>query len=470
MQRKEKQSSVIECIRFADNFPVPAWQSGIDGRCDYFNKAWFTFAGRTANEELGNGWIDRIHPDDVSRILIMRRESMEARRPFTLEFRLRRADGYYQWVACSGGPRFTANGNFEGFAGTCFDIDEQKNLEQTLRDIRERFLGFMDNLPGFAWIKDHDGSYVYLNRRAEQCKVFQCDWRGKTDLELFSPEIAAEYQANDTKVRESRKPLQTIEQIHMNGNPGVALVTKFPILDRSRGVVLVAGCSVDITEQIQLEQSLQRISAQLLTAEDKERRRIARELHDSTYQNLVAAGLNLASLSASVKAGVQPAAETLDEIRSIVTETARELRTLAYVLHPPALDDLGLAPAIRTYVEGFSKRTGIAVALELVLDDNRLSDSIELTLFRIIQEALSNMYKHAGTKSASIRLLRLSDSVIMEISDHGRGMPQPSNYRRTGMGIDGIRQRLRSVKGELEIANKNPGTLLRVTIPVKEAS
>src|SRR5689334_8542276 len=104
MERKQNQTFVIERISFAENFPTPAWHSGIDGQCDYFNKAWFVFTGRTLDKELGNGWIDGIHPEDVDRILMMRRENMEARRPFSLEFRLRRAGGHYQWVTCSGGP------------------------------------------------------------------------------------------------------------------------------------------------------------------------------------------------------------------------------------------------------------------------------------------------------------------------------------------------------------------------------
>jgi len=471
MQSKPNHSSVVQFTAFAEEFPTPAWHSGSDGRCDYFNKAWFAFTGRTPEQELGDGWIQGVYPDDLDRLLATRRRSMDARRPFSVEFRLRHAGGYYQWVTCSGSPLSTTDDNFEGYAGTCFDIDEQKHLEQTLQETRERFLAFMDNLPGFAWIKDADGSYLFINRALEQCTPFDRNWRGKTDAEMFSRYLAAEYQANDRTVRSSRKPIQTIEQTLLNGSRGVALVTKFPIFDRGRQVALVGGCCVDITEQIQLEKTLQTISAELLTAEDKERRRIAREVHDSTYQNMIAVSLNLASVSASLKAaGVQPAANVLDETLSLVTESARELRTLAYALHPPALDDMGLVPAIRAYIEGFSRRSGINIALELPVEDQRFPDSVELALFRIVQEGLSNIYRHAGTQTASLRLVHLSGSVTLEIRDQGLGIAAlASNPHTAGVGIAGMRQRLRPLKGQLEIANGNPGTILRVKVPLKDA-
>ena len=225
----------------------------------------------------------------------------------------------------------------------------------------------------------------------------------------------------------------------------------------------------DITEQRKSEESLRTLSARLLQVQDDERRRIARELHDGTTQTLMAIKLNLSGLQQS---GVQgKAAILLDEAIAMADRAVRELRTTSYLLHPPELDLIGLAGAVRSYARGFSERTGIQTKIEIPRDLGRLPQDVETALFRIVQEALANIHRHSQSRSAEIRLWREGDHVIEEIQDFGLGMPSEkaaaNSNASLGVGIAGMRARVRQLGGETQIDTSARGTAVRVNVPIK---
>ena len=215
-------------------------------------------------------------------------------------------------------------------------------------------------------------------------------------------------------------------------------------------------------------EELRRLSGQLLRLQDEERQRIARELHDSTGQDLVALATTLGQLAGS---GDRKSSRLLSECKALADKCIREVRTLSYVLHPPVLDQAGLGDAIRDYVEGFTRRSGIQVEVDLSPRVGRMTRDVELALFRIVQESLTNIQRHSGSQRATIRIHRNSNLTV-EISDLGRGLSASVPRRKeelrfeVGVGIPSMHERVKLIGGRLDIDSSSHAPTVRVTIPL----
>ena len=228
----------------------------------------------------------------------------------------------------------------------------------------------------------------------------------------------------------------------------------------------------EVQERTNAEQSLRNLSTRLLKLQDEERRRIARELHDSTSQILAAVGVGLERARRSLQRGdVADAEGVLLENGDLVGQVTQEIRTLSFLLHPPVLDDLGLEYALPWYVKGFSRRSGIAVSVDVPREMGRLPAEVELTLYRTIQEALANVRHHSGSRNASVALKRERDTIRLEIADSGRGFDAGPDAMggagALGVGIAGMRERARQLGGAMEIESGAGGTTIRVALPLK---
>ena len=216
---------------------------------------------------------------------------------------------------------------------------------------------------------------------------------------------------------------------------------------------------------------LRELSARLLQLQDDERRRIARELHDSVGQMLTALGLNLASVGADIER-LTSAANTVKDSAALVQELSQEVRTISHLLHPPLLDEAGLASALRWYVEGFAQRSKIKLSLHLPKDLGRLSRETETAIFRTVQECLTNIHRHSESSTAEVRI-DASDHVLrVEIEDHGKGIPPEQQFAMAatgvaGVGIRGMRERLRQLGGNLDIHSDDRGTRIVAQLPVE---
>lgn len=232
-----------------------------------------------------------------------------------------------------------------------------------------------------------------------------------------------------------------------------------------------AKLEVEVNDRRQAEASLRDLSSGLLKLKDEEQRRIARELHDSTAQILGALAINLERLIAS---NDDPKAKKLlAESLDLLERATAEVRTISYLLHPPILDDLGLDGVLPWYANGFTNRSGIQVKLDMPPEFERLARELELTLFRIVQEALTNILRHSGSPTAHIILFRNAADVRLIVQDSGRGLPPEilAAVRNTravvGVGIAGMRERVRQLGGILEITSDSNGTTIDVTLPIE---
>ena len=222
------------------------------------------------------------------------------------------------------------------------------------------------------------------------------------------------------------------------------------------------------------EEAYRQLSTRLLTLQDEERRRLALDLHDSTAQRLAALSMNLDVVEGARQALDARARRALAESRTLAEQCSREVRTLAYLLHPPLLDERGLPAAVGWFVEGFTKRSGIEVTLNMH-DVGRLPEAIERSLFRVIQESLTNVHRHASTATASITLTATVDEVALDIEDQGRGLrdqaPHPQGTLRPetlGVGIQGMRERTHELGGRFDVAFTDSGTTVCVRVPLNK--
>ena len=233
-----------------------------------------------------------------------------------------------------------------------------------------------------------------------------------------------------------------------------------------------AALEAEISDRKRAETSLRELTGRLLRTQDEERRHLARELHDHAGQTLVALGFNLSSLL-NLANGKEPAIVDLVTQSQDLSETlSKEIRTLSYLLHPPLLDEAGLRSALQWYVDGFSKRSGIAVNLDLPAEFDRIPRELEIVVFRVVQESLTNVHRHSGSPSAAIRLGRSAESVHVEISDQGRGISpssQEMEAARIGVGVRGMEERVRQFGGTLKIDSGPGGTRVTATIPLNAA-
>jgi signal transduction histidine kinase len=215
---------------------------------------------------------------------------------------------------------------------------------------------------------------------------------------------------------------------------------------------------------------LQILSQRLLKVQDEERRKLARDLHDSTGQTLAALKINASMLQAAYQPS--PGAHVLvSEVMALADQAIQEIRTMSYLLHPPLLDEVGFACAAEWYVEGFAKRSGIEVIAEFAQGE-RLPASMELAFFRVLQESLTNVHRHSGALSVKVDFKRLPHAVVLEIRDFGTGI-SPERLGRlreasaeAGVGLAGMRERMNELTGKLEMESNAGGTTVRATVPL----
>jgi two-component system, NarL family, sensor kinase len=260
--------------------------------------------------------------------------------------------------------------------------------------------------------------------------------------------------------------------------PRTIRLTLSPV--REQGVHTICVVATELTELIETnealrvsELSLRQLSARLLKLQDEERRRIARDLHDTTGQKIAVLSMTLDRLAKLVDAKKVDVKDALTESRDVVGKIGEEIRTLSYLLHPPLLDECGLASAVLWYAEGFKKRSGIHLGVSIDDELVRLTTDAETALFRVLQESLTNVHRYSGSPNAEIRIFQSGNKVHLEIVDHGKGVkagtdrPSFAGAPTLGVGIPGMRERIRQLGGQLEVEFSNEGTRVHASLPVQ---
>jgi PAS domain S-box-containing protein len=353
----------------------------------------------------------------------------------------------------------------------CEDITDRRQAETRLREYETAVEGVEEMIA----VVDRDYRYLLANR------AFLA-FKGLTKEQVIGHSVS-EILTQDSFEQEVKQRLDgafrrrvvTFETRYKYSAVGERdlLVSYFPI----EGVTFVEKvvCVLrDITERKQAEQELRRLSGQLLKLQDEERRKIARDLHDSTGQDLVALATSFGQLHKAIPSSSRKGRKLAAQCQAVADRCLREVRTLSYVLHPPMLDEAGLEDAIRHFTDGFGERTGIAVELEITPHFGRLQQYVELGLFRVVQESLTNIQRHSGSFTAKIKLLRYPDKIVLEVSDAGRGISVSTQRRNgspslpLGVGIPSMEERVKQIGGQLRIESSASGTNVLVTVPAHD--
>lgn len=310
---------------------------------------------------------------------------------------------------------------------------------------------------------------------------------GKSITIIIPPELHDEEAVilNKLQAGERIEHFETVRQTKGGERLNVSL-TISPIRDNSGNVIGASKIARDITERKRTEEKLEsarvgelakqsgvvrELSGRLLRLQDEERRRISRELHDSVGQILAAISMNIAKVKRE-KEKLSPAVQrSVEENTNLVEQASTEIRTMAYLLHPPLLDEIGLESAIRDFIGGFGRRSGINVNLIIEPRFDRLSPELEIAAFRVVQESLTNVHRHSGSKTALVRLSRKHGCVHLEISDEGRGIPVDkqidlNSSGTMGVGVPGMRERIEQLGGTLQVDSSGKGTTVTATLPI----
>ena len=324
--------------------PVLIWMSGPDKLCNYFNQPWLQFTGRPLEMELGNGWAEGVHPEDLEMCLETYTKAFDRREPFHIEYRLRRRDGEHRWIFDQGVPRFNIDGSFAGYVGSCIDITDLKRAEEALSTVSRR----------------------------------------------------------------------------------------------------------------------------LIEAQEEERTRIARELHDDICQRIALQALNLESLKEALPASATELERGISELQDQISDLGSDIQGLSHRLHSSNLDDLGLEVAAAGFCKEISERQGVEINFNCENVPKRLSQEISLCLFRVMQEALQNAIKHSGSRHFDVSLRGGLKEIQLTVLDSGIGFDPEKSMNGRGLGLTSMKERLKLVDGKLSVKSQPlVGSTVHARVPLK---
>ncbi len=357
-----------------------------------------------------------------------------------------------------------------------YSFSQYRKTESAARQSREIVNAFFSSSTVGFGILDSELRYARVNDVLPRMAAMRPeDLLGKSVLEVFGLRNTQTEAVLRDVLRTGIPVLDREISAELQRKPGQMrhwLVNYFPIPGERGAFTQIGIITVDVTARRQAESALRKLSGRLLGIQDQERRRIARELHDSLGQYLAGLKIAIELLGTSPKGERQ--AELLNECSDILGKAIAETRTLSHLLHPPLLDEAGFASAASWFVNGFSQRSGIPVSLDLPSDMPRLPQAVEIALFRILQESLTNVHRHARASSAEIKVEADAEQTTIEIVDHGCGMPPQvlehlrGDGTRLGVGLAGMRERVHELGGEFAVASTGNGTTVRAQIPLNE--
>jgi PAS domain S-box-containing protein len=437
----------------------------LEGRYLLANTAGARALGSTQKEIIGKRDIEFLPPEQASSIMNVDRWVMLAGEVRTSEETLT-VSGSTRTYLTTRGPYRDEQGEILGLVGIARDITERKRAEEALSDL-------YDNAPDFSGSVDASTAIIQeCNRTLTLATGYtKQEIVGRSVFEIYHPEcLEKAHKAYQVFLDTGELRNAELQLRRKDGRAIDVSLNASAVRDKSGRIVYGRFVWRDITERKQAERHLRQLSARLLRLQEEERRRIARELHDTTAQNLAALRIALARVK-EAGGSLHPAAkEALATSLELADECSLQIRTASYLLHPPLLDELGLASAVRVYAEGYTQRTGVQVEVAIPSDFGRLPTDVETTLFRIVQEALANVHRHSGSRIAELRVTRTPAEVVLQVQDHGRGLPPnllEKDATGLGVGVAGMRERARQLGGALEIRSSARGTTVEITLPIE---
>jgi two-component system sensor histidine kinase UhpB len=465
---------------FSD-FPNLVWRSDSSGACDYLNKAWLDYTGRTREAELGDGWLDGMHPEDRARWQETYSAAFAERRALEVEYRLRRANGEYGSMICVGRPYHDMKGGYSGYLCSCYDNSARRAMEIALRESEQRYEGMTWNVPGmvFQLVRDprNQLTFAYVSHGCEALTGLP-EAIVRADASAFINLIPPDERPHFTATLEAsaahmvawnwsgrlRAPHESTERwINVRARPRRG----------DHGDVLWDGLVYDDTQgrlaQRELERSreeLRSLSRHLQSVREEEKARIAREVHDELGSTLTALRMDLDWMAPRLPADMEPLREKRSAMVKLVEAAVAATRKIVTDLRPSILDDLGLAAAVRWQALEFQKHTAVAIEVETPDEAGPIQREKALALFRIFQETLTNVARHAKATRIWVDLAISEAGYILQVRDDGAGMNEEDLLKATSHGVRGMRERAQQFGGDVTVTSQpGRGTTLVASVP-----
>jgi PAS domain S-box-containing protein len=488
------------CFQHLAHHPeIMTWITDADGTCVFLSQTWYDFTGQTEATGLGEGWLSAVHPHDRPSIQQAFYEANRKKQSVRLEYRLWSAKGEYHYVLDSASPRFESDGGYLGYVGLVLDLSYQKKMEEQQRESEERFRTLANTISQFAWMGDSTGWIFWYNAR-------WYEYTGTTlrDMEGWGWKKVHHPDHVDRVVEKVRRCFQTghiwEDTFPLRGKDGEYrwfLSRAVPIRNQQGEVVRWIGTNTDITELKATQEQLQHLTSklesqiaqrteelrhnqsrlqalvgELILTEQRERRRIAEELHDFLAQLLVACRLRVNRLEQMMGAE-GPMLPVLHEIDRILDQSLGYTRSLVAQLVPSVLYQFGLLKALEWLAEDM-KQYGLTVEVRMERDHLTLTENEAVLLFQSIRELMMNVVKHAGVDTVSLAVsLSSSDEICIEISDRGVGFDpnliEQHSHTSNQFGLFSIRERMSLLGGRMVIdSSLGSGTRIRLYVALSE--
>ena len=465
------------------NLPAVVYKGYVDCAVDFIDEKVEELTGypKRAFDTRKMKWNDILLAEDYQQFKEAFQRGLKDSGSYIREYRIRRKDGEVIWIQDRGQIICGPDGRVEYISGVFFDINERRQAEEALRESEARFASFMRHLPGTAIMRDFKGRYLFANETWERLQHrTRQDWEGKTIAEVWPSHMAAQFYEGDLQVIAQGKPVQTIEEIPQEDGIHNWLVNKFPIPDKDGRPALVGAVGTDITLRRRAEEALREseqrlrfLTSQLLSAQERERKRISMELHDELGQSLAVLKLQIRAIERRLGDDRQDLKEGCVELLLYLDGVIDDVRRLSRDLSPAILEDLGLQSALKYLINGVSKHYTVSHAFEVEDLDQLFPAEAQIIIYRIFQECLTNISKHAGATEVSIAVKEKDGLISLMIEDNGAGFdPAQVLARRAtgrGLGLAALAERARMLGGTLEIRSQpGAGTRMTCVIPVDQ--
>ena len=472
----DKASKAIEeRLRFIiDAIPAIIWRKFPDGSADFLNQHFREYTGLSLEDGLGWGWMNAFHPDD--RLMEEWRAALAAGKPFAKEARLRRADGQYRWFLIRAVPLRDEPGNIVNWYGTSIDIEDLKRAEDRVRLV-------INTIPTMVWTLQPDGAVDFVNQR-------WLDYTGLTLEEEIEDPTGPVHPEDLPRVMEkwlvdvaAGEPSEDEMRLRRaDGEYRWFLVRTAPLRDEQGNIVKWYGTSTDIESRKQAEQMLRdsrerlrALTARLQSVREEEATRFAREIHDELGQTLTGLKMDLRRAERKLEGlesspAVNSLLDTLVSATELTDKITGSVQEIAANLRPEMLDKLGLSAALHCEARRFQERTGVLCEALLPETEPNLSTGVSTALFRIFQECLTNIARHARATKVEAELKLENGWATLRIQDNGRGITEAEIANPESLGLLGMKERAALLGGEIVFhRDSEGGTSVNVRIPKSEA-